>query len=153
MPLVPYRPFGDLERWLDRWFDEDWWVSRLPESLFEMPVLRVPRMNIYEEKDNIVAEVELPGVDPQNIDVQIQDNVLSVEAKREEEKEEKERGYYRRELARGYYRRSVPLPVEVVAEKAEASYEDGVLRIVVPKAKPKKEEKKSTKIKVKTKKV
>jgi HSP20 family protein len=151
MPLIPYRPFWDLER-----FFEEWPEFELPERLFperlipRMPVMRTPRMDIYETNGEVVAEVELPGVDPKNIDVEIKDNVLKVEAKAEEKKEEKKKGYYRKELSRGYFKRVTPLPVKVIEEKAEATYQEGVLKIVVPKAKPAKEEKK-VKIKVKTK--
>jgi HSP20 family protein len=145
MPLIPYRPWWDL----DRFFEEDWWPE-FPRMSF--PALRTPRMDIYEDDGNVVAEVELPGVDPKNIEVEVKDNVLSVEARGEEKKEEREKGYYRKELSARYYRRSVPLPVEVVGEKAEASYGEGILKVVIPKAKPKKEEKKGVKITVKTKK-
>jgi len=145
MPLIPYRPFWDL----DRRFEEEWperWFPRIPR----VPIMRTPRMDIYEDNGNVVAEVELPGVDPKNIEVEVKDNVLKVEAKMEEKKEEKKKGYYRKELSKGYYKRAVPLPVEVIGEKAEASFEGGMLKVVVPKAKPvKKEKEKRIKIKVK----
>lgn len=147
MPIIPFRPWWDLERF----FGEDWWPEFPEFPRVTLPVLRAPRMDIYEEDGNVVAEVELPGVDPKNIEVEVKDNVLKVEAKAEEKKEEKGKGYYRKELSRGYYKRAVPLPVEVVGEKADATYEGGILKVVVPKAKPTKEEKKEVKIKVKTK--
>ena len=141
MPIIPYRPFWDIERW----FEEEW-----PERWFpRIPAFRAPRMDIYEDNGNVVAEVELPGVDPKNIEVEVKDNILKVEAKTEEKKEEKRKGYYRKELSKGYYKRAVPLPVEVQEEKAEASFEGGILKMVIPKVKPvKKEEKKPIKIKV-----
>jgi len=147
MPIIPYRPFWDL----DRWFEEGWgdfWER--PRWGWRLPTLRTPRMDVYEDNGNVVAEVELPGVDPKNIEVEVKDNVLKVEAKAEEKKEEKGKGYYRKELSRGYYKRAVPLPVEVIGEKAEASYEGGILKVVIPKVKPKKKEEKKVKIKVKT---
>jgi HSP20 family protein len=106
-------------------------------------------MDIYEEKGNVIAEIGLPGVDPNDIDVEIENNVLKLEAKTEKEEEKKDKGYYRKELSQGYCRRAVPLPVEVIGEKAEASYKDGILKVVVPKIE-KKEKKRSNKIKVKT---
>lgn len=137
MSLIPYRhPFDDI----DRWFGEDEW-----------PTMKTPRMDVYEKASNIIAEVEIPGVDPKNILVEVKDNVLRVEAKMETKKEEKKKGYYRKELSHGYYRRAVPLPVEVMSEKAKADYEDGILKVVIPKTKPKKKEK-SKKVKVKVKK-
>lgn len=146
MPLIPWKPFRDIERW----FEEEWpEIFEWPEKPFYFPELRTPRMDIYEEKGNVIAEVELPGVDPKDIDIEVKDNLLKVEAKKEEKKEEKEKGYYRKEISKGYYKRVVPLPVEVKGEKAEASYENGLLKIVIPKVEKKKEEKKGIKVKVK----
>lgn len=143
MPIIPWRPFEDLDRWFDGdWFERPRWGM--------LPTLRAPKMDIYEEGDNVIAEVELPGVDPKNIEVEVKDNYLKVEAKGEEKKEEKKKGYYRKEMSKGYYKRVVPLPVEVVGEKADAKYKDGVLKIVIPKKKAvKKKEGKGVKIKVK----
>jgi len=142
MPLIPYRPFWDI----DRWFEEEWPERWLPR----IPAFRAPRMDIYEDNGNVVAEVELPRVDPKNIEVEVKDNILKVEAKTEEKKEEKGKEYYRKELSRGFYKRAVPLPIEVIGEKAEASFEGGILKVVIPKQKPvKKEEAKRIKIKVK----
>lgn len=143
MPIIPYRPFRDLERF----FREEW-----PEKFFsEVPgePFREPRMDIYEDNSNLVAEVELPGVDPKDIKVEVEKDSLKVEAKAEKKKEEKKKGYYRKELSKGYYRRAVSLPVEVKDKKAKASYEDGVLKVTIPKAK-KKKKKKGTKVKVKS---
>jgi len=150
MALIPRRPFWDIERFFEDWMDWEWPELRFPRILPPSPIMRTPRMDIYEDNGNVVAEVELPGVDPKNIEVEVKDNVLSVEAKAEEKKEEKKKGYYRKELSRGYYKRAVPLPVEVVGEKAEATFEGGVLKVVIPKVKPaKKEKEKKIKIKVK----
>jgi HSP20 family protein len=144
MPLIPYRPFWDLDRWFEEWPEwGDRWFPRIP-------AFRTPKMDIFEDNGNVIAEVELPGVDPKNIEVEVKDNVLKVEAKTEEKKEEKKKGYYRKELSRGYYKRAVPLPVEVQGEKAKANYQEGILKVVIPKIKPKKKEaKKPVKIKVK----
>ncbi|MCD6550359.1 Hsp20/alpha crystallin family protein [bacterium] len=137
MSLIPYRhPFWEIEKW----FEEEQW-----------PAVKTPKMDIYEKGDNVVAEVELPGVDPKNIEVEVKDNILKVEAQTETKKEEKKKGYYRKEISRGYFQRSVPLPVEVMDEKAEAEYSDGILTVTIPKLK-KSEKKETKKIKVKIKK-
>jgi len=143
MGLIPKRPFWEIEKFLEDWFGED--MIRMPS----LSGMTTPRMNIYEDNGNVVAEVELPGVDPKNIDVEVKDNVLKVEAKTEEKKEEKKKDYYRKEISAGYYKRAVALPVEVKTEKAEATYADGILKIVIPKVEPEKEKKKGIKIKVK----
>ena len=142
MPIIPWRPFGDIERWFEEW--PEW-----PEFRFSrVPMIRTPRMDIYETDGEVVAEVELPGVDPKNIETEVKDNYLRVEAKAEEKKEEKGKGYYRKELSKGYYKRVVPLPVEVIGDKAEAEYNEGILKVTSPKKKPVKEEKKKIKIKI-----
>lgn len=143
MPIIPWRPFWDIERW----FEEEW-----PERWFEfprIPMIRTPKMDIYEDNGNVIAEVELPGVDPKDIDVEVKDNVLRVEAKTEEKKESKEKGYYRKEMGARYFKRAVSLPAEVIGEKAEAEYKEGVLKITIPKVKITKKEEKKIKIKVK----
>lgn len=142
MPIIPWRPFRDIERW----FEEEGWPEEWPR--FKFPMLRTPRVDIYETEKEVVAEVELPGVDPKNVEVEVRDNVLKIEAKKEEKKEEKGKGYYRKEISAGYYKRAVPLPVEVVGEKAEAAFEGGILKVRIPKKEVKKEEKKGIKIKV-----
>jgi len=151
MALIPWRPFFDL----DKWFEEEWpeflgWGKGWLESVPKVPLMRTPRVDIYETNGDVVAEFEMPGVKPENIDVEVKSDMLKVEAKAEEKKEEKKKGYYKKEMSRGYFRRIVPLPVEVQEEKTKASYKDGVLKVVVPKVKPKKEEKeKKVKVKVK----
>jgi HSP20 family protein len=153
MPLIPWRPFWDIERWFEEEWEPEEWFERprwgLRRWLERVPIMRTPRMDIYEDDGNVIAEVELPGADPKNIEVEVKDNYLKVEAKAEEKKEEKKRGYYRKEISAGYYKRVVPLPVEVIGEKAEATFEGGILKVVIPKKKPVKEEKKPIKIKVK----
>ena len=147
MPIIPWRPFGDIEKWFEEEWPEIWERPRWGRML---PMIRTPKIDIYETNGEVVAEVELPGVDPKNIEVEVKDNYLRVEAKAEEKKEEKKKGYYRKEISAGYYKRVVPLPTEVIGEKAEAEYAEGILKVVIPKKKPvKKEEKKPIKIKVK----
>ena len=144
MALIPWKPWD-----LDRWFEDDW--LEWPERWFSrVPAFRTPKMDIYEDDGNVVAKVELPGVKPEDIEVEVEDNVLKVEAKTEEKKEENKKGYYRKEISKGYYKRAIPLPVEVIGEKTEASYEGGILEVVIPKVKPAKESgKKKIKVKVK----
>ncbi len=147
MAIIPYRGW-DISRWFDE--DDDWfgWPSM---KLVKMP--GQPKVDIYEKDGNVVAEAEMPGFKPEQISAQIQDNILVLEAKSEEKKEEedKKKGYYRKETSRGYVKRVLPLPMEVVAEKAEAEFEDGILKITVPKAKPQVEETKAKKLEIKKK--
>jgi len=145
MPLIPWRPFWEIERFFEEEWPEVWEWSR-----FRFPEFRRPRMNISETDKDVIAEVELPGVDPKDIEVEVGDNFLKVQAKKKEEKEQKKKGYYKKEISTGFYKRVVPLPVQVKGEKAQAAYKDGILKVVIPKVTPKKvEKKKATKVKVK----
>lgn len=142
MSLVPWKPFRDL----DRFFEEDW------EPAFkEIPRAFHPAMDIYESDGNLVAEVQLSGIDPRKVDVSVEDNVLRIEGKEEEEKEEKKKGYYCKEIKKGAFRRVAVLPVEVEEKKAKAEFKDGILKVIIPKLKAKKA-KKSKKIEIKIKK-
>jgi len=138
MALIPWKPFNALDKFFE---DEDWLWPAFP--------LRstLPAMDIYETDKELVAEINLPGVDPEKIDISIKDNLLSVSAKTEEKKEEKEKGYWRKEIKSGLFERVVHLPVAVKEDKIEATYDKGVLKIVMPKA----EAKPTSKIKVKVK--
>jgi len=144
MPIIPWRPFWDIERWFEEEWPEIWERPR-----FRVPMLKVPRMDISETDKEVVAEVELPGVDPNNINVEVENNILKVEAKTKKKEEEKKKGYYRKEISAGFYKRVVPLPVEVIGEKAKADYEDGILKISIPKKEKTKAKTKSIKIEVK----
>jgi len=145
MPLIPWKPFRDLDSFFDDWE----WPERF---LSTSPAIKAPKIDIYKDKGNVVVKAELPGVDPKDIEVEVKDNALKLETKTEEKKEEKEKGYYKKEISRGYYKRIVFLPAEVKGEKAEASYDRGVLKVVIPEVKPEKEEKKGIKVKIKSKK-
>ncbi len=138
MPIIPWRPFGDL----DKFFEENWFLPTFPS-------IRIPEpaMDIYETDKEVIAEVNLPGIDPEKIDVSVKNQVLTVSGKSEEKKEEKEKGYWRREIRKGLFERMIRLPVPIKEDKVEANYEKGILKIVMPKAEIKKE--KTVKIKVK----
>ena len=139
MSLIPWRPFSDL----DKFFGDDDWL--LP--VFPRVELSKPAMDVKETEKDVVAEVELPGFDPENVEVSVEDGVLRVSGKMDEKKEEKEKGYWRKEIRRGSFERMVRLPVAVKKNAVEATYEKGVLKIVMPKAKAKP----SSKVKIKVK--
>lgn len=149
MPLIPYHPFRGLESWFDQEWDELWdWHDRWLPKLPLKPLVRTPRADVYETDGQVVAEVEVPGVNRKDIDVEIEEDTIKVEVKAEEKKEKKGKGYYTKELRRGYVRRVLPLPVNVNEKKAKAVYKDGVLKITVPKVKPKEKKEKKTKVEV-----
>ncbi|MCD6270631.1 Hsp20/alpha crystallin family protein [bacterium] len=153
MSLVPWRPFKDIEKWFEEDLPELWeWPEKWMPNVPNFPLMRTPRADMYESDGNVIAEFELPGVDPKNIDIEVKKDMIEVEAKAEQKKEEKKKGYYKKELNRGYYKRVLPLPVDVKEDKVQAEYENGVLKVTMPKVSAGKKEKKKVKIKVNTKK-
>lgn len=89
--------------------------------------------DIYAQNGNIVVEIQVAGIEPDNVEISVENNLLHVFGTREEEYEEDVRDYYSKEILRGSFERLVPLPVAVNEDKANANIEDGVLRIVLPK--------------------
>ena len=93
-----------------------------------------PAVDMYEDKDNIVIETQLGGIDPEKVDISIENNVLSIKGESEKKSEVEDKNYYRKEIRRGSFFRSIPLPTKVDGDKAVAINEDGILKITVPKA-------------------
>jgi HSP20 family protein len=92
-----------------------------------------PVVDIYDKEDSIVLKAELPGVSKKDIDVDIKDRVLTLKGERSADNELKEDNYYRRERTYGRFERSFTLPANVDPDKIKANYNDGVLKIEVPK--------------------
>lgn len=94
----------------------------------------MPAVDVYQDKDNVIVESPLAGVDPKNIDISIENDVLSIKGDMEKKTEVDEKNYYRKEVKRGSFYRSVSLPTHVLGDNAKADYEKGVLKITIPKA-------------------
>ncbi|MFA5926934.1 MAG: Hsp20 family protein [Patescibacteria group bacterium] len=120
-------------------------VDRLLEDSFitpKMAVSAVPKIDVRERKEDIVIRAELPGISEEEIDIEVSsDGVVTISGEKKEEKEEKEEGFTYKESFSGKFSRSFSLPTDVVAEKADAKMENGVLAITVPKAHPQKTQK------------
>lgn len=93
-----------------------------------------PAIDMYEDKDNVVVETQLGGIDPEKVDISIENNVLTIKGESEKKSEVEDKNYYRKEIRRGSFYRSIPLPTKVDGDKATAVNEDGLLKISVPKA-------------------
>ncbi len=92
-----------------------------------------PSVDIYNEDNSIVVKAELPGVDKDNINIDVKDRVLTLKGERSSDNEVKEDKYYRRERTFGKFERRFSLPENVNADDIKADYKDGVLRIEIPK--------------------
>jgi len=93
-----------------------------------------PAIDMYEDKDNVIVETQLGGIDPEKVDISIENNVLTIKGESEKKSEVEDKNYYRKEIRRGSFYRSIPLPTKVDGDKATAVNEDGLLKISVPKA-------------------
>ena len=125
---------SEVDRMFERFFDEPLWGgSRL------LPELRAvsawsPSLDLSESEKGITIRAELPGVDPENIDVAVSGNVLTISGEKKEEHEERSQSVYRSERRFGSFRRSVALPESVDSEKVSADYDKGVLTIHLAKS-------------------
>jgi HSP20 family protein len=93
-----------------------------------------PAVDMYEDKDNIVIETQLGGIDPEKVDISIENNVLTIKGESEKKSEVEDKNYYRKEIRRGSFYRSIPLPTKVDGDSASAESGDGILKISIPKA-------------------
>ena len=138
MSLIPYEPFGGL----DKFFEGEDFLPLIPSKW-----QKLPRINIENKKDKIIASVEVPGVNPKDVNISVEENILTIEGHSESNKEEKNKKYYRKEFSEGYFERTVSLPSEVEAKKSTASYKNGLLTIEMPKSNKAKAKKVEIKIK------
>jgi HSP20 family protein len=101
----------------------------------------MPAVDVFEKEDRFVVKAELPGMKEDDIDVSVVGDTLSIKGEKKTETETKDEDYYRCERSYGSFYRSIPIPSNVDADKIEASFEDGVLEVALPKSakvKPKK---------------
>lgn len=125
MSLIKWEPFDEF----DRMFRD---MSLLSSSRqggmgFDMAV------DVYEDGDNLVAEMNIPGLKGEDIDVEVEDNYLRIAGRREEVQEKKEKSHYAKEIRRGTFERVVHLPDMVDQDNVSAEYSDGVLKVTMPK--------------------
>src|SRR5436309_8860733 len=146
MSIIRYDPFRDLRALQDE-------VNRLftgnMARFDDEGIARgswSPSVDIYENKDQIVLEAELPGMKREDFDLSIENNVVTLRGERHFEKKDEADNYHRVERAYGNFTRSFTLPNTVTAEGATADYRHGVLRVTIPKH----EETKARRIEIKT---
>lgn len=137
MALIKYDPFKEMERFL-----EDDLFGFFPAIKRHMD----PAMDMYHTEKDIVIELQVPKIDPTKINISIEEGVLKVEGGQQQSEEEKGKEYFRREIRRANFVRMVQLPTPVKENEVEATYENGILKIVLPKT-----EVKRTKVDVKVK--
>ncbi|OGH60032.1 MAG: hypothetical protein A2725_00065 [Candidatus Magasanikbacteria bacterium RIFCSPHIGHO2_01_FULL_33_34] len=115
MHLIQYDPFAEMEKMFN-------------SQSFS------PALDVYEEKDSVIVETSLAGVDTKNVDISVQKSVLTIQGENKKEHEIDDKNYYRKEIRSGSFYRQVALPVPVKEQEIKAEFSDGVLKIICPKA-------------------
>ncbi len=121
--LVPYDPSKSLQKF----FEDDFF------SPFFSSNRQWPRTNVRETDNEVIVDMELPGMKADDISVSAKGKVLRIKGETKEEQKEQKEDYYRREFKRGYCQRTIGLPSRVKGAKAKAKYEDGILTVTLPK--------------------
>src|ERR1700724_4515138 len=128
--FYPYRELNTLQERVNRLFHESFSGGR-DESLAASSF--APAVDVYEDEHNVTLKIEVPGIDEKDIEVRIENNVLTVHGERKFEKEEKEENFRRVERQYGICTRSFTLPNSVDPEQVQANYYKGVLNIKLAK--------------------
>ena len=133
----PRREMPALHNRYSRFFDDPFFrIARMDDDA--NPGQWNPAVDLYEKDDHFVIKAELPGVDKNDIKVDLKDCVLTLSGERTYDNEVKEENYYRKERSYGKFQRAFTLPADVDSEKITAEFKDGVLRVEVPKPEEKK---------------
>lgn len=135
--LSPFEQMSSLRDEINRLFEAPFGEMARPGEFFNG---WAPALDLREDKDNLVATVELPGMRKEDIQISVQNGVLSISGERTRSGEGNEAGVYRTERSYGRFQRTVTLPKPVEVAKVKAAYKDGLLTITLPKteeAKPK----------------
>lgn len=138
MPIVRWDPFSDLVQLRDeigRWFEG----TERPKE--RQTAIWAPEVDIKETEKDVTLNVDLPGMKLEEIDVSVDEGQLVIKGERKLEKKEEEKDYIRIERSYGSFYRSFNIGVPVLEDQIKASYKDGVLEIVLPKAEAKKPKK------------
>jgi HSP20 family protein len=140
----PARDLMSLRQAMDRLFEES--VIRPSSFTFEIGGGNIP-IDMYQTDTEVIVKATLPGIKPEEVDISVNGNTLTIKAERKEETETKEKNYIHKENRYGIVTRSITLPVDVKADIAEASFDNGILTLNLPKT----EKEKPKQIKVQTK--
>lgn len=142
MAIVRWEPFrnaASLQDRINRMFDDAFSKGR--DVADHAIGAWQPSVDIYETDNAVVITAELPGVKKDDIEIEVENNILSIKGERKEDHEVSEDNYYRRERVVGRFHRAFTLPVDCNHDAIKANFENGVLRLEIPKPEEKKPKK------------
>ena len=119
----PFAELGELRTRFDRMFDE--WLDGRERAW-------TPAIDVVRENGHLVVRADIPGMKPEEVKIEVEDDILTVSGEHEERKEEKDKHYVRRERRYGSFSRSMALPAGVDAKKIKAKTHDGVVEVTIP---------------------
>jgi HSP20 family protein len=131
MVLVRWQPFPEMEnlrRQMDRMFDDIAGLNR------EYPTTWTPAIELEDSNDNLILRAEVPGVEGKDLDIQVGREAVAISGETRYENKSQEKGYFRSEFRYGKFQRTIPLPVPIQNNKAQAEFKNGVLKLTLPKA-------------------
>jgi len=133
MALTPFRSFWDLQGQINRTLEDMFGgLLRRPEGLPQTQLTEwAPAVDVLSEDGDLLIKAELPGLKQEDVDITLQDNVLTISGERKAEREEERGGYYVRERRYGSFRRSMTVPGGTDESKISARFENGVLEVRV----------------------
>lgn len=133
--LTRWKPLDALQRDFERFFHDELLPQRFFEGFFDTPLGEwKPALEIAEEEQLYRVKVELPELKREDIELKVENDVMTISGTRHDEREEKKEGYYYSERRSGSFARSFRLPKHVDEENVSAEYKDGVLTVTLPKA-------------------
>jgi HSP20 family protein len=124
MALIKWSPYLEPFEEMEKFFEQ--WHKPMDQGF-------TPAVNVYETEKEVVVEVPLAGIDPADVEISIEHDVLTIKGETKQESEVDEKDYYRKEIRSGGFFRSLALPAHVIADKAEAQSHEGLLKITIPK--------------------
>jgi HSP20 family protein len=137
-PRRALSPFEEMDRMFEDFLSRGW----MRPLRWELPSWgemakpfegKMPKVDVIERDDEVVVKAEIPGVDKKDLDVSVTENSVTIKGTTSHEEKEEKGDYFRSEISRGAYARTVGLPAYVDADKAKASFKDGVLELKLPK--------------------
>jgi HSP20 family protein len=136
MAMIPWRPLWDtrfpsLRDEMDKMFEEFFEKVRFPSAQEHS---WTPALDVYETIKEVIITADVPGIDPKDVAVSIMEGSLTIKGERKRDPDLKDEELYRAEREFGMFQRMIQLPAEVSPDKAKASYNNGVLKIMIPKA-------------------
>ncbi|GBE02008.1 MAG TPA: Hsp20/alpha crystallin family protein [Nitrospirae bacterium] len=125
----PFRSaFDEMDRFVERFFSDFAVPPMVERDIF------TPKVDLTEKGNEYRLTAELPGMDEKDVDVILDDDVITIKGEKKEEKEDRQKDYYYAERSYGFFQRTIPLPAEVDKDRVKATFKKGILTVELPKS-------------------